>query len=106
VCNFTFLLVLTKTLDAKNNFLLIDFLLRFFFECKSSGFNKISNYYAYSNISFNIPIDILHLIMKGQHFLEADLKYHANINQKVLLIESSNDSLVPLDESLDLFRVI
>lgn len=72
----------------------------------SSGFNKISNYCTYADISFNLPMNILQYIMKGQHFLEADLKYHAALSQKVLLIESSNDSLVPLDESLDLFRVI
>ena len=72
----------------------------------SSAFKSCLKLPKNSAQAFKISSKVLLYTMKGQSWTSANEEFHKKFNQPVLLIEGEKDNFVPLDEALDMIKVL
>ena len=76
------------------------------FNYLSSAFSSIFNLPNNSAEAFKLESHVLQKTMKGQVWKAGLEDFHRNLLQPFLLIEGENDSFVPLEDALDMLKVI
>ena len=73
----------------------------------SSAFSNYCDLPPNSEDAFRVPSNVLLYTMQGQTWNTGAEQYHKTAgNHCVLLIEGENDKFVPLDDSLDMLRLL